>query len=70
MYRHGIELRKVIVLFLLMNTKQAFDRTKFNRIRTILTAIEASNSQLHLKSEDKHRRCSNVHRHTSIRLKP
>ena len=65
-----IELRKVIVLFLLMNTKQAFDRTAFNRITKILTAIEASNSQLYLKSQDKHRRCSDVHRHTSVRIKP
>ena len=65
-----IELRKVIVLFLLMNTKQAFDRTAFNRIRKILTAIEASNSQLYLKSQDKHRPCSDVHRHTSVRIKP
>ena len=65
-----IELRKVIVLFLLMNTKQAFDRTAFNRIRKILTAIEASSSQLYLKSQDKHRRCSDVHRHTSVRIKP
>ena len=65
-----IELRKVIVLFLLMNTKQAFDRTAFNRIRKILTAIEASSSQLYLKSQDKHRRCSDVHRHTPVRIKP
>ena len=56
-----IELRKVIVLFLLMNTKQAFDRTAFNRIRKILTAIEASYSQLYLKSQDKHRRCTQTH---------
>ena len=53
MYRHGIELRKVMScrkVFLLMNTKQAFDHTAVNGSRKILTAIEASNSQLYLKS--------------------